>query len=475
MDNDASEQLIQLSRLIQDSVAKLTSICRDKGVALPSINDPTFSPSSEAFRSLEGASLVADTIVAAASQLITAVMAPHANIGVNIAGHLGASALRVCVEANVTEILREAGPEGLHISDIAKKANLDARKLGRIIRCLTARHIYREITPDVFTNTRLSGTLDTGKSVAAIQENPAAKYDETTGYAALTSSMFDFGAKASGYLWEAISDPVTGGSDEITHTAFNRAFNTDKSFWDFMQTPEEAWRMKRFGIGMQGVLRAQPERQIFHAFEWEILPSNATVVDVGGGTGTSMLKLAREFGEINLVVQDLPPVVAEAEKLWRTEVPVALESGRVRLQAHDFFEAQPVQGPSVFFLSQILHDWSDTYCLKILTHLREAAAPDTKLVLMERVLQHACSVPADGDACKVAGAAHQDAPAPLLANFGIANGMQYVGDLGMMSLFNAQERTAKEFMALLQRTGWQMVEIKRLAGPGRSIIAAPIL
>jgi len=474
MNTDSAAQLLQLSKLIQDSVVNLTHICYSNGVALPNISDQIFTPSSEEFRALEGASLAVDTIVAAASQLIAAVMPPHANIAVNVAGHLGTAAMRVCVEANVTEILREAGPEGLHISEISKKAKLDAGKLGGMIRYLAVRHMYREVTPDVFTNTRLSSTLDTGKSVKAIQADPSAKHDGTAGYAALCSTVFDVSSKSAGYLWEAISDPATGGSGEVEHSAFNKAFETDKSFWDFIQTPEEAWRGKRFGIAMQGVLAAQPARQIFKAFDWESLPNGAVVVDVGGGVGASSLELAREFNELNFVVQDSPPVIAEAAKLWSAQLPDALVSTRARLQAHDFFTRQTVRGASVFLLSQILHDWSDKYCVKILARLREAAEPDTKLVVVEHVLQNACSVP-DGEAWMVPGAVPRDAPAPLLANYGIASGISYMNDLGVLVLVNAQERTAKQYMELLGRAGWRMVEIKNTGGARHSVIAAPIL
>lgn len=33
---------------------------------------------------------------------------------------------------NVPEILRDAGPNGLHVTEIAKEANTDASKLGRL-------------------------------------------------------------------------------------------------------------------------------------------------------------------------------------------------------------------------------------------------------------------------------------------------------------------------------------------------------
>ena len=37
--------------------------------------------------------------------------------------------------------------------------------LARILRLLATNHIFTEVSPDVFTNNRLSSVLDTGKSV----------------------------------------------------------------------------------------------------------------------------------------------------------------------------------------------------------------------------------------------------------------------------------------------------------------------
>lgn len=40
--------------------------------------------------------------------------------------------------------------------------------LGRILRLLATNHIFQEIAPDVFTNNRISGSMDSGKSVKDI-------------------------------------------------------------------------------------------------------------------------------------------------------------------------------------------------------------------------------------------------------------------------------------------------------------------
>lgn len=86
--------------------------------------------------------------------------------------------------------------------------------------------------------------------------------------------------------------------------------------------------------------------------------------------------------------------------------------------AHNFFEEQPIKGAAVYMMRAILHDWSDTYATKILKRLRDAASPESKLVLVEAILQHTC--PSPEEYADIPGAVVPPAPAPLLANYGIA-------------------------------------------------------
>ena len=47
-------------------------------------------------------------------------------------------------------------PEGLHISEIGKETGADQEKLGRILRLLASKHIFREGIPPSFKLKSLS-------------------------------------------------------------------------------------------------------------------------------------------------------------------------------------------------------------------------------------------------------------------------------------------------------------------------------
>ena len=62
----------------------------------------------------------------------------------------------------------------------------------------------------------------------------------------------DEGIKCSVWLPETILDKKTGSSGEPNETAFNRAFNTPMPIFPWWELPENAVRLKRFTLGMQG-------------------------------------------------------------------------------------------------------------------------------------------------------------------------------------------------------------------------------
>ncbi|KAF5380106.1 hypothetical protein D9615_006249 [Tricholomella constricta] len=463
----------QLADLISSSVAALLQACRDNNTPFPEANAP-FSPQSEAFRADQAAADATNVIAAAAIQLAERVLPPHMALMNIVSGHFKNAALRTALELNVTEILREAGPQGLHVKEIAKICDVDASKLGRLLRILALNQCYREVTPDVFANTRISSVMDTGKSVAELFAKPEDKHEKTPGLVALLEHLIGDGAKFSSQLLENLKDPKTARSDEPIHAPFNRAFNVDTPLWEWFETPEQSYRRRRFAIGMHGIAQMQPPDILDDVLDWQTLPKGAVVVDVGGGIGTSSVALARKNEHLKFIVQDFPAVCEEAKTHWSKEYPEVIDTGRITFMHHDFFTPQPVANASVFLLKQILHDWADPYSIKILKALRAAATPDTKLIVLDNIVAYACHDPTVDSEL---GVGYTEAPTPLLANYGAANVMPYVLDLGMMIWLNSTERTIGHLDTLLKSTGWKIIGTKRHDPPSNfyePLIAVPM-
>lgn len=101
--------------------------------------------------------------------------------------------------------------------------------------------------------------------------------------------------------------------------------------------------------------------------------------------------------------------------------------------ATDFFGEQPElpATPDVLLLRQIVHDWSDKYAVKILSQLKKSAGPNTKLLIVDCVVDYACDSSSLGDL-----PAPPPVPAPLLPNLGAANLLTYSVDL-VVSMFRS--------------------------------------
>ena len=136
------------------------------------------------------------------------------------------------------------------------------------------------------------------------------------------------------------------------------------------------------------------------------------------------IELAKEHPNLTCIVQDYP----DLEPNFRALLPTPLSS-RVSFQAHDMFTPQPVKGANVYFLRYVLHDWPDSWCIKILEQVLPAMRSGSKIIVMERVME-----PMGGNNRS-------------MALKRLATSL----DLQVMAMMNAKERTEDEWRDLFQR------------------------
>jgi len=450
-----SSQLSALSNILSSGIATIESVYAKNGATFPSLDEP-FKPPPFAEDAL--LSQIIDHVISAAAQLIMTVKPPQRTlVESSLSFHLPAS-LQLAEEANIPEILREAGPGGLDVKDIGERCGSDSSKVGRVLRYLATNHIFKEVSPDVFANNRVSSVMDTGKSVATLKADHMSKHDKTTGVAALVGHITDEAMKSGIFMAENLLDPKTSGSQELLDASFSRAHGR-QSGHDFFEKPENAYRLRRFGAAMNGTRMSMSPGTTLNGYDWKSLKQDSLVVDVGGGVGSSVLELKVAFPHLRFVVQDRPKVIDDAAKFWGNEDPEALKSGTVKLQAHDFFEPQPIKDATVFFLRFIMHDWADKYAKPILKQLRGSAQPSTKLILCDFLVPYAAY--SNDLFSDVPGANVPAAPYPLLANLGTVSNQAVQLDLQMMASANAQERTIGQFISLAEGTGWKLSSIGR--------------
>ena len=170
--------------------------------------------------------------------------------------------------------------------------------------------------------------------------------------------------------------------------------------------------------------RAITESFDFHPFK--------TVCDIGGGRGY-LLKTILDANPL------LRGILFDNESVVKNHV---LDGSlrRAEVQTGSFFERVP--GADVMILKNVLHDWSDEKCQRILDRCRQAMQPSSRLLIIDRVIE---------------------SPADLISAF---------YDLHMQVIQGGRERSAQEFNNLLGKAGMKLNHIIPTKSPLKIIEAS---
>jgi hypothetical protein len=100
----------------------------------------------------------------------------------------------------------------------------------------------------------------------------------------------------------------------VNKTAFNIARKSDKGSFEDMFTSADPERRERFVLAMKGMGVFAAE-SVPRSYPWESLGKDATVVDVGGGTGHIMMAVLRKFPQLKVVVQDVESAISVGKRV----------------------------------------------------------------------------------------------------------------------------------------------------------------
>lgn len=147
------------------------------------------------------------------------------------------------------------------------------------------------------------------------------------------------------------------------------------------------------------------------------------VMDVGGGYGELLAQVLIACPTASGVLFDMTHAISKARDAF-TGRGLA---GRCDFVVGDFFESVP-PGADVYMLKSVIHDWPDDRAITILQACRRAMQPNTRLLLIERMMPERLEASAQGES---------------LAR----------SDLHMLVALGAQERTPAELEVLLRAAG----------------------
>ncbi|KND95255.1 6-hydroxytryprostatin B O-methyltransferase [Tolypocladium ophioglossoides CBS 100239] len=241
-----------------------------------------------------------------------------------------------------------------------------------------------------------------------------------------------------------------GDTTAPNETAYNLVNETDLPFFQHLKSrPDVNDNFDAFMRSQAVSHTGSRAEYLLDACDWKAL-GDATVVDVGGSSGSTATMLATAYPKLKLVVEDLAGPVNNARSRV-LELPEEVRS-RIDIVEYDFFTPQPVEGADVYLLRKILHDWPDATAILILQGIIEAMRPSSQLLIMDMVL-----------------------PKPWSESRTFEAALRQK-DLTMKQVFNAKEREVDEWRALLTKADPRLSirAIQRPGGSELSVIVATL-
>jgi hypothetical protein len=339
-------------------------------------------------------------------QLQTDDISPPVRMMQFLFGAFVAKSLLVVAELGVAEQL---GDGARTAAELGQALGLDADRLHRLLRALASYGIFQEQQDGRFANTALSSTLrsDLPGSMKAM-------------------ALFLCGGPQWA-AWGELGHSVRSGSSAFEKIHGCHPFEYMGKDVDFARVFHDA--MTSLTEQDLAAIHAQYD---FSSFD--------SLVDVAGGHGSLLVSCLQKNPKQRGVLFDRPEVVARAQPLLEAAGVI----DRCQIVGGSFFEAVP-PGASVYVLKYILHDWSDQEATAILKNIRRAAAPGSKLLVIDPIVKPP-NVP---DLAKVM-------------------------DLQMMVFYGSgRERTQEEFAELLSAAGFRLTRVIPTFSPLSIIEAEP--
>jgi hypothetical protein len=274
---------------------------------------------------------------------------PHAVMMDLIIGAWAAQAIAAAAELGVADALAKAP---LSIDELAAAVDADPDTLGRLLRALISRGIFRQLRDGRYDLTPIADTL---RSDADVSMAAMARWA---------------GSPEHREHWSHFADAVRTGRAVIPEMRGKPAF-------EYLADEPELGATFNDAMTSASELSIAP---VIAAYDFSPYP---TIVDVGGGHGRLLAAILAATPAARGVLFDLPQVVAGAPTLLREHHA----HDRVRIVEGSFFERVPEDGDA-YVLKNVIHDWPDDDAVHILRNVRAAARTGKRVLLVELVISN---------------------------------------------------------------------------------------
>ena len=296
------------------------------------------------------------------------------------------------------------GDDPVPVATVAERVGAQADPLARVLRLLESRGVFK-----------LTGGLAEGQ----VSHTSASRLLSTQHPASFRPFVRNTATTRSWRLPEHILHMVKTGEPAAG----------EGTMWSQLEASPEDARI------FDAAMTAKSHAQIAGLLKAHDFSRYGRVVDVGGGVGHVLRAVVAAHPRVTGVLFDRPHVVESAKERDSNE--------RLEFVGGSFFEDVP--GGDATILMEVLHDWSDEECLRILKAIRRSAALGSQLLVVE------------------ADVGEGDGP-----NWG------KLLDIIMMTLFAGRQRTRAEFDALFSASGFRLVDVTPTEDGSKVFIGEPV-
>uniref|UniRef100_A0AAY4AB45 Acetylserotonin O-methyltransferase n=1 Tax=Denticeps clupeoides TaxID=299321 RepID=A0AAY4AB45_9TELE len=227
-------------------------------------------------------------------------------------------------------------------------------------------------------------------------------------------------------LWNTMVDAVREGKNQNEKTfglssedIFSAIYRSDEEMLKFMGLMNSTWVIDG--------------HDVVTAFD---LSGFKSVLDLGGCSGGLARELAKVYPASAVTVLDLPNVVQVAKRHF-SEGDAA-----VHFQEGDFFDGD-IPAADLYILARIIHDWKEDKCLQLLKKNHSCCPPGGGVLLVESLL-------------------FENRRGPIMAQ---------IFSLNMLVQTEGKEHPPSYYMQLLNRAGFQEVQVCRTGKSYDAILA----
>ena len=261
-------------------------------------------------------------------------------------GFVWQAALRAVAVLGVADLLVEGKKS---VKQLAKELNVDGDYLHRIMRLLSSRGVFNELSETEY-----------GLSHSAQFLRSDHEFSLRAAVLMLTDPTF----------WQpaARMDEILQGKP-----VFNSLFF--KPFYDYWQHDDTVTGSNIFHAGMASMSSVENE-VIADSYSF---PQNAVVADIAGGLGNLLLAVLRRNPTLTGILFD------QKDMLERNRLHLLNDNRRWETVNGSFFEACPAA--DIFLLKYILMDWPDEKAIQILQCCRNAMKDNSRLLIFEPLIK----------------------------------------------------------------------------------------